>query len=93
MARADIESIEKHLTPLYRQAGFSSEPNRKNLFAALVMDGKGLMKLEIGQEEKGLLRAKVARNAAKWKANREQRSLQNERHISSSAALNSSYRL
>ena len=57
MTRANIESIEKQ-DIRHRYAGKQApRANRKKLTAALVMDGKGLMKLKSKQQEKELLEA------------------------------------
>ena len=87
MTRTDIESIEKQ--DIRRRYAGKQAPraNRKKLTAALVMDGKGLMKLESEQQEKELLQA-VRSAGGERKAKRRQRSLQSERYTLSSAPLN-----
>ena len=80
MTRTDIESIEKQDNRRRYVGKRAPRTSRKKHSAALVVGGRGLMKLESGHNEKERLQAKK-----KETAKRRQRGLQNERHITSSA--------
>ena len=87
MTRADIESIEEQ--DIRRRYAGKQAPreNRTKLTATMVMDGKGLMKLENEQHEKELRQAAHSAGGVK-KAKQRPRSLQSARYTPSSAALN-----
>ena len=87
MTRADIESSEGH--DIRRRYAGKQAPraNRTKLTATMVMDGKGLMKLESEQHEKELRQAAHSAGGEK-KAKQRQRSLQSARYTPSSATLN-----
>ena len=68
MTRADIESIEKQDIRRRYAGKQAPQANRKKLTAALVMDGKGLMKLESEQQKELLQAVRSAGGGKKGKA-------------------------